>query len=247
MNSRYSSENLLRIYLAIFPHAIKVMKRALIFIWKTFVPRFLQNFIKYVLYWSKYTYSQVKPFHPFSLASWRTILDKTAWVDPCMTITGNVTIGRYSYMRSPTIWLIASYEHTIHIGNFCSIASWVQIYAKNDHNYLKLTTYPPTATWLILWEEKDLWSDTFIGHDVWIGTNAIILPWVNVGNGAVIGAGSVVTKDVPPYAIVGGVPAKVIKYRFDPAIIDMLLTSEWWHWDIQKIRNNYNLEFLQNA
>lgn len=175
------------------------------------------------------------------------MLAETAWVDPWMTITGNITIGRYSYMRSPTIGLIASYEHMIHIGGFCSIASWVQIYATNDHNYHKLTTYPPTATWLILWEQKDLWADTFIGHDVWIGTNAIILPWVTVGTGAVIGAGSVVTKDVSPYAIVGWVPAKVIKYRFEPDIIDKLIVSEWWNWDIEKIQKNYNLEFLEHA
>ena len=100
---------------------------------------------------------------------------------------------------------------------------------------------------LILWEQKDLWADTFIGHDVWIGTNAIILPWVTVGTGAVIGAGSVVTKDVSPYAIVGWVPAKVIKYRFEPDIIDKLIVSEWWNWDIEKIQKNYNLEFLEHA
>lgn len=223
------------------------MKKFLVFFWKHFVPRVFQNIIKYMLYWRQYSYFQIKPLHPFALASGKTRLDRTCYLHPDMTIVGNITMGRYSYARSASIGFIASDTRMIHIGNFCSIASWVQIYASNDHNYTKLTTYPPTATWLILWEQKELWTDTFIGHDVWIGTNAIILPWVNIGTWAVIGAGSVVTRDVPPYAIVGWVPAKIIKYRFDPETIERLLISQWWEWDIEKIQENYNLEFLQDA
>jgi virginiamycin A acetyltransferase len=221
--------------------------KILIFLGKYFIPRIFQDIIKYILYGRNYTFSQVRPFHPFSLASWKTILAKTAYIHRNATVTGNITMGRYSYIRSPLVCLIASYRHTIHIGNFCSIASWVQIYAFNDHNYNKLTTYPPVATGLILWEDKDLWSDVFIWSDVWIGTNAIILPWINISTGAVIAAWSVVTKDVPPYAIVWWVPAKIIKYRFESDVIIKLLRSEWWNWDIEKIKNNYNLEFLENA
>ncbi|MDD4530667.1 MAG: CatB-related O-acetyltransferase, partial [Candidatus Gracilibacteria bacterium] len=203
--------------------------------------------IKYILYGRKYTFSQIKPFHILSLASGKTIIHKTAWIDASATITGNITLGRYSYIRSPMISLIASYEHTIYIGNFCSIASGAQIYAFNDHNYTKLTTYPPTATGLILGDNKDIGADVHIEHDVWIGTNAIILPGVTIGTGAVIGAGSIVTKSIPPYAIVGGVPAKIIKYRFDEHTIKHLLESEWWDRETGKIRKNYNLEFLKNA
>lgn len=80
-----------------------------------------------------------------------------------------------------------------------------------------------------------------IGNDVWIGANAVILPGVTVSNGAVIGAGAVVTKDVPPYAIVGGVPARIIRYRFSKEEIEILLSAKWWDWDIEKIKKNVNL------
>ncbi len=220
--------------------------KILLYIWKNFVPRFIQYIIKYVLYWKKYTFAQVKPLHIFTLASKNTYLDPTVWIDPGAIITGDIVMGRYSYIRSPSVKIIASYKYKVSIGNFCSIASWVQIYSFNDHNYKKLTTYPPVATWIILWDDIDLWADVNIWHDVWIGTNAIILPWVNIGTGAVIWAWSIVTKNIPPYAIVWWVPAKVIKYRFDEDIIKKLLLSEWWNWDIEKIRANYNLEFIKN-
>ena len=69
-----------------------------------------------------------------------------------------------------------------------------------------------------------------LGHDVWIGQRAIVMPGVNIGTGAIVAAGSVVTQDIPPYAIVGGVPAKIIKYRFSDAVIERLLKTEWWRY-----------------
>jgi acetyltransferase-like isoleucine patch superfamily enzyme len=77
---------------------------------------------------------------------------------------------------------------------------------------------------------------TFIGHDVWIARNALIKQGVTIGNGAVVGMGSVVTKDVPPYSIVGGNPAKLIRMRFSDEIIDELIKSEWWHLDEDILR-----------
>lgn len=84
-----------------------------------------------------------------------------------------------------------------------------------------------------------------IGNDVWIGANVIILPGVNIGNGAVVAAGAVVSKDVPPYAIVGGVPAKIIKYRFSEKEIEILQRVEWWEWSDRELVNN--MELFYNA
>jgi acetyltransferase-like isoleucine patch superfamily enzyme len=77
---------------------------------------------------------------------------------------------------------------------------------------------------------------TVIGHDVWIGCNSVVLSGVTIGTGAVIGAGSVVTKDIPPYAIAYGNPAKVHRYRFDPETIDALLKSEWWRFSMEQLK-----------
>ena len=88
------------------------------------------------------------------------------------------------------------------------------------------------------WEEK---SKTTIGNDVWIGNGAIVINGVKVGDGAIIGAGAVVTKDVPPYCIVVGSPARVIKKRFDDAVIERLLKVQWWNWPLEKIAENERL------
>jgi virginiamycin A acetyltransferase len=80
-----------------------------------------------------------------------------------------------------------------------------------------------------------------IGNDVWIGYQAVIMPGVHIGDGAIIATRAVVTKDVPAYGIVGGVPARIIKYRFDKPTIQMLLTIKWWDWDIQKIQTNLSV------
>lgn len=129
------------------------------------------------------------------------------------------------------------------IGNFCSIANGVQfIMGAANHSMQSFSSYP-----FIVVKEK--WrkkmgmtaadmpqkGDTTVGHDVWIGRDATILPGVTVGNGAVIGAKSVVAKDVPPYAIVAGNPAKVIKYRFDEETIAFLQELEWWHFSEEQI------------
>ena len=84
-------------------------------------------------------------------------------------------------------------------------------------------------------------GDINVGNDVWIGNNVIVMPGVTIGNGAVIGAGAVVTKDVPPYAIVGGNPAKVIKYRFTEKQIEKLLEIKWWNWPVWKVYDNIDL------
>jgi len=126
------------------------------------------------------------------------------------------------------------------IGKFCSIATDVRFLMNGgNHPTDWLTTYPfPAfghgweAAMPASWPSK---GDTVVGHDVWFGYGAMILPGVRIGNGAIIASGSVVTKDVPAYAVVGGNPARVIRSRFDPATAARLEAVAWWDWDAAKI------------
>ena len=132
------------------------------------------------------------------------------------------------------------------IGKFCSIACGAKfLFTSGNHALQSLSTY----TFPIFFEEwgldpKDIcraWDnkgDIVIGSDVWIGYEAVILSGVTIGDGAIIGTRAVVTKDVPPYTIVGGVPARPIRRRFDDAAIETLETLRWWDWDYEKIRRN---------
>jgi acetyltransferase-like isoleucine patch superfamily enzyme len=120
------------------------------------------------------------------------------------------------------------------IGRYGSIADKVEIMLGGNHHTDLISTYPFGAL-PDLWPEARSHSykdssngDVMIGHDVWIGTGAIILSGITIGHGAVIAARAVITKDVPPYAIVGGNPAKIIRYRFDDMTISRLLASQWW-------------------
>lgn len=130
------------------------------------------------------------------------------------------------------------------IGKFCSIACGAKfIFTSANHSLKSLSTYP----FPIFFEEwgldvkniREAWDnkgDIVIGSDVWIGYEAVILSGVTIGDGAVVGARAVVTKDVPPYTVVGGVPARPIKKRFDEQTIDRLLKLRWWDFDKEKIR-----------
>ncbi len=132
------------------------------------------------------------------------------------------------------------------IGRFCSVACGVKfVFTSANHTLRSLSTY----TFPIFFEEWGLdvknitkaWDNKgniIIGNDVWIGYGAVILSGVTVGDGAIIGARAVVTKGVPPYTIVGGVPARQIRKRFDDETIKKLLTLQWWNWDYEKIRKN---------
>ena len=149
------------------------------------------------------------------------------------TVTDDVTIGDYSYVNR------GSYVENCIIGKFCSISAGVYI-CPFEHNYKMRTTHP-----VVRWGESVLpRPKVIIGNDVLISLNAIILEGVKIGDGAVIGAGAVVTKDVKPYEIVGGVPAKHIKYRFSDEEIKNLQELKWWDWDMQMI--NKNIDFLRN-
>ena len=132
------------------------------------------------------------------------------------------------------------------IGKFCSIACGVKfLFTSGNHTLRSLSTY----TFPVFFEQWGLdarnicsaWDnkgDIVIGNDVWIGYEAVIMSGVTVGDGAIIGTRAVVTKDVPPYTIVGGVPAKPIRRRFDDAVIERLESLRWWDWDCEKIRRS---------
>lgn len=132
------------------------------------------------------------------------------------------------------------------IGKFCSIACGAKfLFNCANHTLKSLSTY----TFPLFFEEWNLqksdvasaWDnkgDIVIGHDVWIGYEAVIMGGVTIGNGAIIGARAVVTKDVEPYSIVGGVPAKEIRKRFTPEVIKCLQELQWWNWPADKIQKS---------
>ena len=132
------------------------------------------------------------------------------------------------------------------IGKFCSIACGAKfLFTSANHTQVSLSTYP----FPIFFEEWGLdvqnitsaWDnkgDIIIGNDVWIGYEAVILSGVTIGDGAIIGTRAVVTKDVPPYTIVGGVPAKAIRRRFPDETISRLLDLKWWDWPEEQIAQN---------
>ena len=151
------------------------------------------------------------------------------------------TVGAYTYTGPFDMIFKTS------IGKFCSISYGVTI-GPPEHDYSKLTTHPFIYDRKFnIFDSKELLEvykvdkSCNIGNDVWIGCNVTILRGVRIGDGAVIGANSLVNKDVPPFAIVGGVPAKIIKYRFTHKQIEQIQNLEWWNWPIEEIRKNKDL------
>jgi acetyltransferase-like isoleucine patch superfamily enzyme len=127
---------------------------------------------------------------------------------------------------------------TLMIGAFCSIGFDVRIFLGGEHRTDWVTTYPFSEFWQAgrtIKGHPRTKGNVVIGNDVWIATEAMIMSGVHIGDGAVIGARSVVTKDVSPYAVVGGNPAREIKKRFDEETISRLQKIQWWNWDDAKI------------
>lgn len=132
------------------------------------------------------------------------------------------------------------------IGKYCSIACGAKfMFTSGNHKMASLSTYP-----FPLFDEEwglngtnitDAWDnngDIVIGNDVWIGYEAVIMQGVHIGDGAIIGTRAVVTKDVAPYTIVGGVPAREIRKRFSEDVIEKLLELQWWNWEEEKVQKN---------
>lgn len=149
----------------------------------------------------------------------------------------NVKCGERTYTGSNTVL-----KH-VKVGKYCAI-SWNVSATGNTHDYKKASSHPFAQLKSFgLAEQNDSLDPKVIkiGNDVWIGANVCILPGITIGDGAVIGAGGVITNDVPPYAIVVGNPGRIIKYRFDTEIRNLLLRAEWWNWTDQIIKDNIEL------
>jgi len=151
----------------------------------------------------------------------------------------DVEIGDFSYINR------YSQVYSGKIGKFCSIGYGVRI-GLPEHPTDIVSTSPKIYRNIKSQDIKDVYSPPVIGNDVWIGANAIMLQGVTIGDGAIVAAGAVVTKDVPPYAIVGGVPAKVIKYRFPDSTILKLLEIKWWdkpeEWILENVEKFSNVD-----
>jgi acetyltransferase-like isoleucine patch superfamily enzyme len=151
-----------------------------------------------------------------------------------------VGVGRHTYGHDERTFGIFIPNARIEVGAFCSIAPEARILAGSEHVTTRATTFPLNA--LLLDPAGGNSSDaidrgtTVIGHDVWIGLGATILSGVSVGHGAVLGARAVVSKWVPPYAVVVGNPAQIVRYRFDAETRRRLLALGWWDWEDEKIR-----------
>jgi len=146
-------------------------------------------------------------------------------------------IGDWTYGSPDIPW--GDEGGTLTVGRFCSFADEVKILTGHEHRLDWVSTYPfavafPDVEGLPFPARTK--GHVVIGHDVWIGTGALIMSGVTIGNGAAIGARSVVTHDVPPYAVVAGVPARVLKFRFDESTIAALQKVAWWDWPEQKIK-----------
>jgi virginiamycin A acetyltransferase len=166
----------------------------------------------------------------------------------------NIIIGDFTYYDDPddsenfernVLYHYPFYGDKLIIGKFCALAKGVTFIMNGANHPLQgISTYP-FSLFGNGWEKvtpelKDLpmKGDTVVGHDVWIGYDALLLPGVHIGNGAIIAAKSVVASNVEPYSIVGGNPAKLIRPRFPAEIVETLQKIAWWDWEIEKITNH---------
>jgi virginiamycin A acetyltransferase len=170
-----------------------------------------------------------------------------------------IIVGDYTYyddienvnnFEKNVLYLFDFIKDRLIIGKFCQIATGVRFIMNGaNHAMNGFSTYP-FKVFGGEWADKDSMDtlskgDTIIGNDVWIGNSATIMQGIEIGDGAIIGTNSLVTKNVPPYTIVGGNPAKVIRKRFDDTTTELLISLKWWDWDVQKITDN--LQIITNG
>jgi hypothetical protein len=183
-----------------------------------------------------------------------TALSEAPSIAPCASVRAS-TLGRYTEVGARTMLMettMDDYSYIVQdgevfatrIGKFCSIASHVRINPGNHpmhrasqaHFIYRASKYWPGEADEAAFFDWRRSTPVTIGHDVWIGHGAIILPGRSVGTGAVVAAGAVVTKDVAPYTIVAGNPARLIRHRFPPAVGARLQALAWWNWDHERLR-----------
>lgn len=217
---------------------IAIVKAALALLFRT-VLRFFRNLSVYIgnkkRYWGKVRFNT------------------SVHIDPASAFEGANKLGDRSCFSGRLgygTYICNDCSITGNIGRFCSIAPEVKNslgihpiskpYVSTSPMFFSLRKQTgETFAQIQLFEELE--DPIEIGHDCWIGQRAFIVGGVKIGTGAVVLAGAVVTKDVPPYAIVGGVPAKVLKYRYDQETIDFLLRTEWWNMPVDWLRENYEI------
>lgn len=186
--------------------------------------------IKYKAHRNKFTtYNYDIPFELITNVGKGALINKDVSFE-----SKDVTIGDYTYINGGHIYRSK-------IGRFCSIGYGVSI-GPGEHYIERISTFPILSRALGCGDSGEFLTKglTVIGNDVWIGNNAVILQGIKIGDGAVVAAGAVVTKNVPPYSIVGGIPAKVIRYRFDDQMIEKLLKLKWWNNDIKWCEERIN-------
>ena len=182
---------------------------------------------------------------------------RVGFLKPLVTAE-NIEVGDFTYYDDPDGPDLFQEKCVLHhypfigdrliIGRFCAIAEGARFIMNGaNHAMSGFSTYPfnifghgweegfDESTW-----KREIRGDTVVGTDVWIGMEAVFMPGVNIGHGAIAAAKAVVTHDVPPYAIVAGNPAKVVKTRFDQRTVDRLLKVAWWDWPVDKIGRNLN-------
>ena len=150
-----------------------------------------------------------------------------------LDLSSCLTVGEHSYGK-PTLMTYSVGNGHCTIGKYCSITDEARIFLGGNHPTHYVSTYPFRVQWKLPGAHEDgiptTKGDVVIGNDVWIGKAATILSGVTIGDGAVIGACAVVAQDIPPYAVAVGNPARVVKYRFTPGVIERLLVVRWWDW-----------------